>query len=38
MSQWIEDEKKYLFQNYGRQPIVIIRGEGSFVWDENEKQ
>ncbi|MCH2655965.1 MAG: acetylornithine transaminase [Dehalococcoidia bacterium] len=38
MSQWIEDEKKYLFQNYGRQPIVITRGEGSFVWDENEKQ
>ena len=34
----IEDEKKYLFQNYGRQPIVITRGEGSFVWDENEKQ
>ena len=38
MSQWIEDEKKYLFQNYGRQPIVLTRGEGSFVWDENEKQ
>ena len=33
MSDWIERESKYLFQNYGRQPIVIERGEGSRVWD-----
>ena len=33
MSEWIERESKYLFQNYGRQPIVIERGEGSRVWD-----
>ena len=33
MSNWIERESKYLFQNYGRQPIVIERGEGSRVWD-----
>jgi len=33
MSDWIERDSKYLFQNYGRQPIVLERGEGSRVWD-----
>ena len=33
MSDWIERESKYVFQNYGRQPIVLERGEGSRVWD-----
>ncbi len=33
MPDWIELERKYLFQNYGRQPIVLERGEGSRVWD-----
>ena len=33
MSDWIDREGKYLFQNYGRQPIVLERGEGSRVWD-----
>ncbi len=33
MTDWIERERKYLFQNYGRQPIVLERGEGSHVWD-----
>ena len=31
MPDWIELERKYLFQNYGRQPIVLERGEGSRV-------
>ena len=35
MSNWIERESKYLFQNYGRQPIVLERGEGSRVWDSD---
>ncbi len=35
MSDWIERESKYLFQNYGRQPIVLERGEGSCVWDSD---
>ncbi|MDE2670228.1 MAG: acetylornithine transaminase [Chloroflexota bacterium] len=33
MSDWIERDSRYLFQNYGRQPIVLERGEGSRVWD-----
>jgi predicted acetylornithine/succinylornithine family transaminase len=34
MSGLIDDEKKVLFQNYGRQPIVLVRGEGTRVWDD----
>jgi predicted acetylornithine/succinylornithine family transaminase len=33
MTDWIADERKYLFQNYGRQPVVIVRGEGTRAWD-----
>ncbi|MFN0094107.1 MAG: acetylornithine transaminase [Dehalococcoidia bacterium] len=33
MTDWIADERHYLFQNYGRQPIVLERGEGTRVWD-----
>lgn len=35
MSDWIDRESKYLFQNYGRQPIVLERGQGSRVWDSD---
>ena len=35
MSDWIERESHSLFQNYGRQPIVIERGEGVRVWDSD---
>jgi acetylornithine/N-succinyldiaminopimelate aminotransferase len=33
MQSIIDDDKRYLFQNYGRQPIVIERGEGTRCWD-----
>ncbi|MGI8925122.1 MAG: acetylornithine transaminase [Tepidiformaceae bacterium] len=33
MTDWIAEERRYLFQNYGRQPIVLERGEGTKVWD-----
>lgn len=33
MTDWIADERRYLFQNYARQPIVLERGEGTRVWD-----
>ncbi len=29
---------QYVFQNYGRAPIAIVRGEGSRVWDANGKR
>ncbi len=38
MTDWIADEHKYLFQNYGRQPIVLERGEGTRVWDVDGRE
>ncbi len=38
MTDWIAEEHKYLFQNYGRQPIVLERGEGTRAWDVDGKE
>jgi predicted acetylornithine/succinylornithine family transaminase len=38
MTNWIEAEHQYLFQNYGRQPIVLERGEGTKVWDTEGRE
>jgi predicted acetylornithine/succinylornithine family transaminase len=38
MTDWVAEEQRYLFQNYGRQPVVIERGEGSRVWDTDGKE
>lgn len=38
MSHWIDLENKYYMQVARRQPIVIVRGEGTRVWDEEEKE
>ena len=35
MTDWVADEQRYVFQNYGRQPIVLERGEGTRVWDSD---
>ncbi len=35
MTDWVAEEHRYLFQNYGRQPIVLERGEGTRVWDSD---
>ena len=37
MSDLIESEKRVLFQNYGRQPIVLVRGKGTRVWDDEDR-
>lgn len=29
---------KYVFSNYGRAPIAVVRGEGSHVWDADGKR
>lgn len=34
----IEREKKYMFQIYNRQPVVIVKGEGSKVWDTDGRE
>ncbi|MDA0987547.1 MAG: aspartate aminotransferase family protein [Chloroflexi bacterium] len=38
MSNWTDLENKYYMQVARRQPIVIVRGEGTLVWDENDKE
>ncbi len=38
MTDWIAEERKYLFQNYGRQPVVLVRGEGARAWDAEGKE
>ncbi|HEY4670180.1 MAG TPA: acetylornithine transaminase [Tepidiformaceae bacterium] len=38
MTDWIAEERRYLFQNYGRQPVVIERGQGTRVWDTEGKE
>jgi predicted acetylornithine/succinylornithine family transaminase len=38
MPDWVADEQRYVFQNYGRQPVVIERGEGTRVWDVDGRE
>ena len=38
MTDWIAEEHAYVFQNYGRQPIVLERGEGTRAWDSAGKE
>lgn len=38
MTDWVAEEHHYLFQNYGRQPVVIERGEGTRCWDVDGKE
>ena len=35
---YIKEEQKVLFQTYRRQPVVLVRGKGSFVWDAAGKK
>ncbi len=36
--QIIERARKHLLQNYKQQPIVLVRGEGCYVWDADGKR
>ena len=31
---WFQREKDLIFQTYRRQPLVLVKGRGSWVWDE----
>lgn len=37
MSNWKELEQQYYMKTFSRMPIVLVRGEGARVWDENGK-
>jgi acetylornithine/N-succinyldiaminopimelate aminotransferase len=30
----VELEKRYLLQNYARHPLVLVRGDGPYMWDD----
>jgi len=38
MKTWIDVEEKYYMYAARRQPIVLVRGDGTEVWDENDKR
>jgi ornithine--oxo-acid transaminase len=38
MSSGLELEDKYCAHNYHPLPVVLTRGEGVYLWDENDKQ
>ena len=38
MNQWIEMEEQYYMYCARRQPVVIVRGEGTRVWDDGGKE
>ena len=38
MSELINRENKYYMQVARRQPVVIVKGQGTIVWDENDKE
>lgn len=38
MTSIIEQEQLYSAQNYKPLPVVLVRGEGVYVWDETGKR
>ncbi|MQG06091.1 MAG: aspartate aminotransferase family protein [SAR202 cluster bacterium] len=37
-SEWIDKENKYYMQTVRRQPIVLVKGEGTRAWDDFGKE
>lgn len=38
MSQWQELEHQYYMHTFNRIPLTLVRGRGSRVWDENDRE
>ena len=38
MTDWKEIESKYYLHVVNRQPIVLVRGEGTKVWDDEGRE
>ncbi|HOQ10324.1 MAG TPA: acetylornithine transaminase [Syntrophomonadaceae bacterium] len=36
--EWMNRGQEVLMNNYGRFPIAMVKGKGSYVWDANNKQ
>jgi acetylornithine aminotransferase len=37
-NQWIERSDKVVMHTYGRQPLVLVKGQGCRVWDDTGKE
>ncbi len=37
-NNWIERADKVVMNTYGRQPLVLVKGEGCRVWDDTGKE
>jgi len=37
-NKWIERADKVIMNTYGRQPLVLVKGEGCRVWDDTGKE
>lgn len=38
MTKWTEIEKKYYMPTFQRMPVVLVRGQGARVWDDNGRE
>lgn len=38
MNKWTEIEKKYYMPTFQRMPVVLVRGQGARVWDDNGRE
>jgi acetylornithine/succinyldiaminopimelate/putrescine aminotransferase len=34
----VELEKRYLLQNYARHPLLLVRGDGPYMWDDSGRR
>ena len=37
-NNWMERADKVVMNTYGRQPLVLVKGEGCRVWDDHRQR
>ncbi|MFA7179505.1 MAG: aminotransferase class III-fold pyridoxal phosphate-dependent enzyme, partial [Dehalococcoidales bacterium] len=37
-NNWFDEEHKYYMPTFKRLPVMLVRGKGNLVWDENGKE
>jgi len=38
LEQVMDLEKAYVLQNYGRYPLMLVKGQGAYLWDDRGKE
>ncbi len=38
MTDWMEMDKKYHMNTFRRVPVVLVKGEGAYLWDDKGKK